>query len=409
LIGAVLVIPLLLPALSRFAGFLLKPLLGMEGRLAFRHLARHPVRTALTVGILFIAIVVSIAFGQSMRNNVRDVYKWCDRNVAFDFFVRGMMPDTTTLIATAPLPEELADQIARLDGVDRVQKVNFIPARADGRQIIALPCSFDEGQPLSMALASGDPAQALHGLVNAEVVLGSPLAHRLGLKVGDEVHLETRQGRKALRIAGTTSEYTAGGMALYLDWNKGKELFDIRGVHAFVVTAKKGAHEVVGPRLESFCREHGLRFQSNADLRSALNRAMEGVVGFYWGLVVLVFVVASLGVVNTLTMNVLEQTRELGILRAVAMRRGQVRKMIFAQALALGVISLPPGILLGIGLAYLMNLATQPVLGNRVAFHLDGLFVCACFLVALAIALLAAYFPARRAVRLKVIEALQYE
>jgi putative ABC transport system permease protein len=409
LIGAVLAIPLLLPVLTRLAAFLLRPWLGMEGRLAFRHLERHPVRTSLTVGVLFIGVAVSIAFGQSMRNNIRDVYRWCDRNVAFDFFVRGMMPDTTTLIATAPLPEELAEQIAGLDGVDRVQKVNFILARAENRQIIALPCSFEESRPLSMALASGDPQQALRGLVRGQVVLGSPLAHRLGLGVGDHITLETRQGPKALRIAGTTAEYTAGGMALYLDWNKGKELFDIRGVHAFVVMAKKGAVPVVAPRLKSFCDEHGLRFQSNADLRDALDRAMGGVVGFYWGLVVLVFVVASLGVVNTLTMNVLEQTRELGILRAVAMRRGQVRKMIFSQALALGMISLLPGIAVGVALAYLMNLATKPVLGNPVAFYLDGTFVGGCFLVALVIAVLSAYFPARRAARLKVIEALQYE
>src|SRR5207245_4043861 len=108
-------------------------------------------------------------------------------------------------------------------------------------------------------------------------------------------------------------------------------------------------------------------------------------------------------------MNVLEQTRELGVLRAIAFTRGQVRKMVLSQALALGVISLVPGIGLGIGVAYLMNLATHPVIGQRVAFRLDAWFVAACFVVALVIALLAAFFPARRAARLQVIRALQYE
>src|SRR5262249_6731156 len=140
-----------------------------------------------------------------------------------------------------------------------------------------------------------------------------------------------------------------------------------------------------------------------------LESLIRGVVNIYWGLVALVFVVASLGVVNTLTMNVLEQTRELGILRAIAMKRGQVRKMILAQALALSVMSLLPGVLAGILLAWIMNRATHPVLGQWVAFHLDVPFVLGCFAVALVIAVLAAWFPARRAARLRVVQALQYE
>jgi putative ABC transport system permease protein len=136
---------------------------------------------------------------------------------------------------------------------------------------------------------------------------------------------------------------------------------------------------------------------------------VSGVVGFYWALLALVLVVASLGIVNTLTMNVLEQTRELGVLRAIAFTRGQVRRMVLAQAVALGVISLVPGIGLGIGLAYLMNLATHPVIGQRVAFRLDGWFVVCCGVATLVIALLAAFFPARRAARLRIIQALQYE
>jgi putative ABC transport system permease protein len=106
---------------------------------------------------------------------------------------------------------------------------------------------------------------------------------------------------------------------------------------------------------------------------------------------------------------VLEQTKAVGILRAVAMKRGQVRKMILGQALALGVISMVPGAGFGIGLAYLMNLATRAILGHRVQFHIDTSFIIGCFVMALVIAMLSAFFPARRAARLQVIEALQYE
>jgi putative ABC transport system permease protein len=409
LIGAVLALPLALGPLSRLGAGLLGPFLGAEGRLAFRQLGRRPTRTALTVGVLFLGIAVSIGFGQSLRNNVRDIYRWADRNVGFDFFVRGVMPDTTLLVAAVPLPEGLGDEIAALDCVRRVDKVSFVPTRAAGRAVVALPLTLSAEAALPFALAAGDPEQARQALLGGDVILGTALAQRLGLGVGDTLTLETSHGPRAVRIAGTTSEYTVGGMALYLEWSRGKAWFDMRGVHVFAVTADAGRRDVLGPRLRDFCEQRGLRCQSQEDFRQAVDRAMEGVVGSFWALVVLVFVVASLGVVNTLTMNVLEQTREIGILRAVAMSRSQVRKLVLSQALALGVISLVPGVVAGVALAYLMNLATHPILGQRVAFHLDLPLVVLCFLVALAIAILAALGPARRAVRLPVVEALSYE
>ena len=87
----------------------------------------------------------------------------------------------------------------------------------------------------------------------------------------------------------------------------------------------------------------------------------------------------------------------------------QVAKMILSQALALGVIGLIPGAAAGIVLAYLINLATYPLTGNAVPFHLHGGLILGALAAAPAIAVLASLLLARRAARLRVIEALQYE
>jgi putative ABC transport system permease protein len=408
LIGCVLALPLLLGPLMRLAALLLGPFLGLEGRLAFRHLQRHPSRTALTAGVLFIGVVVSIGFGQSLRNSVRDIYAWCDHNIGFDFIIRGARPDTTLLNAV-PLAEDFREQLADLDGVARVDKVAFILAKVDGRQIVALPCTLPKVGPMPFVVKGVDPDEVRRRLERGEVVLGAPLAHQLGKGAGDCVTVQTRRGPQSLAIAGTTTEYTVGGMMMYLDWDRGKELFEPRGAHVFTVMAKPGTADALTPRLQTFCQAHGLRLETNADFRGMLDQAITSVVSYYWGLVVLIFVVASLGVVNTLTMNVLEQTREFGILRAVAMKRRQVAKLVICQALSLGVISLLPGVVMGIVLAYLMNLTTEAIVGQAVAFHLDPGLIAGCFLVALGIAVLAALVPARRAARLRVIHALQYE
>jgi len=409
LIGCALLIPLLLGPISRFAKYVLQLLLGNEGMLAVRQLSRRRTRTSLTAGVLMVATVFAIGFGQTYLNSIDHIRDWFKRIIATDFYVRAAWPDPTVAITTAPIPESLAGEIARLDGVDHIGKFNFILTRAHGRSVVILAFSASADRPLALLLAEGEARDVHQRFLQGEVVLGTALAQRLELKPGDSLNLETREGIRQLRIAGTAVEYTGGGMALYLDWNAAKKYFDLQGVHAILITAQMGKTRALAETLQNFCREKSLLLQSNLEVRETLDQQLAGFLGIIWILLSLVFVVASLGIVNTLTMNVLEQTRELGVLRAIGMKRRQIAKMILAQALALAIISLIPGTLAGIGLAYLTNLSTYPVTGQRVPLHLEASFVLGCFGLALVIAVSAAFFPARRAVRLQVIEALQYE
>ena len=117
----------------------------------------------------------------------------------------------------------------------------------------------------------------------------------------------------------------------------------------------------------------------------------------------------ALGMANTLTMNVLEQTRELALLRVVAMTRRQVRKTILAQAAIIGVIGLFTGTLGGVVGSYTINLSSIPLFGHAADFAIHPVLVVSCFGIGMAIILLAAWIPAERAARLNLMIALQYE
>ena len=108
-------------------------------------------------------------------------------------------------------------------------------------------------------------------------------------------------------------------------------------------------------------------------------------------------------------MNVLEQTRELGLLRVIAMTRQQIRKTILSQAVILGSAGIAPGTVVGLGLAYLINLATMTAIGHPVEFQVHPPLVVGSFVGAFVMVLFAAWLPAERAARLNLTEALQYE
>lgn len=408
LVGCVLVLPSLLTPLLALTRLLLRPIFGAEGSLAFRQLERQRTRTALTAGVLFIGVMFTNGFGNSLLNNIHDIDHWYRDTIPADFIVRGSMPDSGTLWAS-PLAPGVGDDLKKLDGVAEIGRINFVPIRAHGQMAILLARDYPAGRGLALAVVDGSEADLRAGLARGEVVIGTALAHRTGLKVGDEIALETAKGESRRRVAGVVKEYTVGGLALYVTWEVGSELMGFTDVNAFEVYVEPGKEAEATRSVRDYCDRRKLLAQSNAQIRAFVDGVVASVEGFLWVLIVLVFVVAALGIVNTLTMNVHEQTRELGVLRAIGLKRGQLRKLVLAQAAALGLLSVLPGFVAGVALSWLMNLATYSFSGHRVDFILRVGFMAGCVAVALLVALLAALFPARRAARLDILEALRYE
>jgi putative ABC transport system permease protein len=403
LIGAILALPLVGTPLLRLAMAL--PL-GLAGTLAGQQLTRRPGRTSLSAGVLFLALAMAIGFGHCLRGIMHDLRHWYQQTFLADFYVRGSMPDTTLLRVTA-LPETLADEMAHSEAVAAVDCMAFVPATANSRPILVMARTFAPDQPLPLDLHEGEARAVGMGLVRGQVVLGTGLAQRLGLHRGDQVTLATVHGPQRLTIAGTAAEYAAGGSAAYLEWHTAKQLLGVPGVHAFLVSAQPGTAGLLAPTLQAFCNQHHLMLQSNAALRRQIDLLLARVSGVLWALIGLAFLVASLGIVNTLKMNVQDQTREFGMLRALGLTGGQVYTMVVLQALLLGAMSLVPGAFAGVALAYVINRSSAAWSGPPVAFQIDGLVVIGCSVLALAIALLAALAPARQAARLPVTRALQ--
>ncbi len=408
LIGAALIVPATFARLSRPLEAALTRLAGVGGRLAIRDLRRHRLRTSLTIAVLAICVVISFGFGNSLISSVEDIRQWVDHIAKYDYFVRRLQPDLGTLSAPS-LPESLGADLSALGSVAVADKMSWTTTRVSGLPVVAQISSHTGPGPIPLEVADGDP-EALYGrLLAGELAIGSVLAQKFHVRVGDTVTVQTLQGERPFTVAALLSSYTGGGMMMELAWPVGVEAFGIRGVHVWMVTAAPGQREALGDALRSLGATDGFEVESMDDFRAMVDAAMAGVVGASWVIIAFVFVVASLGTVNTLTTHVIEQMRQIALMRAVAMTRRQVRRMIVAAAAAMVVTALVPGVALGFLLAIAMWASHHAVTGYRIDFSVHYSLLIAAVVAALVTAVAAAMFPARRAASMPIIEAIRYE
>ena len=146
------------------------------------------------------------------------------------------------------------------------------------------------------------------------------------------------------------------------------------------------------------------KIQTESEFKKNQERGITLLLNLLYVLLSLAIVISLLGIVNTLILTVFERTRELGMLRAIGMTRRQVRTMIRHEAIITALLGAALGIPVGIVLALMVGEAIK-----YPAFTIPWGTIIVFVIAAIVVGLLAAIFPARRAGRLNVLEALQYE
>ena len=152
---------------------------------------------------------------------------------------------------------------------------------------------------------------------------GTVLAQRVGIKPGDDVLVEVFGRSTTVKVAALVVDYTSGGASLHLRRDAARKLLRHGGGRRAPRDGGSGRAGGLQEPLERVAEEHAMLLRSFADVRRSIDAIVNGVVGSLWSMLGLGFVVGSLGVANTVTMNVLEKRRSLGLLRAVGMTAGR--------------------------------------------------------------------------------------
>jgi len=148
------------------------------------------------------------------------------------------------------------------------------------------------------------------------------------------------------------------------------------------------------------------KIQTRDEFKSNFEAPINKLLNLLYALLALAVIVSLVGIINTLVLTVYERTRELGMLRAVGMTKRQVRMMIRYESIVTALMGAVLGMAVGLFLAALI---THALSSSGIVFAVPWIQIVYFVIAAVIVGILAAVIPARRAARLNVLRALQYE
>ena len=400
---AVLAAPLMLGALGRLAGLPFRLVLRLEERLARASIVHDRSRTTLTVGALAIALAMVVAVGGVAHETRAAATAWLTEVIPGDELLTSIRP--------VALDEPAIADLATIDGVERVSPIALFEVARNGVRIDAAAVRggdlLDDGR---LQFAAGDRVVALDALDRGgAVMIPRSVADRTGLGVGSTLTLAIGNSRVIdLRVVGIAERTIPGkaGESILLGWDDASTAFGVAGADVLAIRYKPGRQADTQPTLETMARGDALEPSPLATVAGAVDDALGQVFGLFDALALVAVIVAALGIVNTLTVSVLERIRELGVLRAAGMTTRQVRRTVVVEAGILGIVGAVLGIVAGLVAAVLLI-----VLSGAGPLVLDPPWVpiVTAAVLGVAISMAAAWYPARLASRLAIVAAVQHE
>jgi putative ABC transport system permease protein len=408
--GATLMIPVTVGVWERIARPILKWIYGASGALGSRNVQRSKVRTTLTVAALMIGVAMIIIVRGMTESFASDLQTWIQAYLGGDIYITSSIS----------LRSDIQRRIQVVDGVDALAPMRYFEVEwetpsGERENIQFMAVDVDEYARVTHFVFSGeqvDPDQALEQLKNPNAVFVSTVvAEKNNLSPGDTIRLKTRRGLTDFQVAGVVVDFFNQGLVIQGDWNTMWQHFRINDASTYLVKTDPGSTiSQVKENIEALYGDrYHLALEANSSIRNQAMNLMEQAFRMFDVVALISIVVGSLGVVNTLTMSVIERTQEIGMLRAIGTSRGQIIRMVLAESGLMGVIGGILGIATGAILARILFIGMTTMSGYQLTFSipLDGLAVS--LVMALVVSQVAAISPAFRAARTRILEALHYE
>jgi putative ABC transport system permease protein len=397
-LGIGMLAPVVARPMSSVLGRPLARLLGISGKLGRENSMRSPRRTAQTSSALMVglALVSTIAvFGASVS---RSATSSVDNAISADFII------TPSTLGAFGFSASVAPAVAKVPGVASVSTVYNGRFVAHGAvSSVTAVSAQDLGRTVILRMESGSGAASLAA---GELLIDTTSANMNHLGVGSVVPVTfALTGRSAMRVGGVFKPNALLGS--YLTGERFFLSHFANPLPVAVLVKTTGAAGTDAALTRTLNAYPNLKIQTRAAFEQSQQAQVNQLLGLIYVLLALAIVIALIGIVNTLMLSVFERTHEIGLLRAVGMRRRQVRAMIRSESVILSLFGAIIGVVVGTGLgvAFAASLKQQGVTDIVVPVTSLVVFLVLSGLLGLA----AASWPARRAAKLDVLAAIATE
>jgi putative ABC transport system permease protein len=396
-IGIGMLAPVVARPMASVIGRPLARVFGIAGKLGRENSMRSPRRTAQTASALLvgIALVSTIAvFGASVSKSVTSSV---DNAISADYII------TSSAVGGAGgFSGAVTTAAGKVPGVSAVSTV--YEGAFDFRHSLSnLTAVSTDHLPSTVILhmKSGNGASALTA---GELLIDTNTATSKHLSVGSVVPVTFAQtGHSTLRIGGIFQPNALLGSYVVGDTYFLAHFDNPLPVAVLLATSHTG-HATAKAIHAGLHAYPGLKIQTRAEFQKTQRAQVNQLLGLVYALLALAVVIALIGIVNTLMLSVFERTHEIGLLRAVGMKRRQVRVMIRSEAVILAVFGAIIGIIVGtaLGAAFAGSLKQQGITDVVI----PGSSLVVFLILSVILGLGAASWPARRAAKLDILRAI---
>ncbi len=412
LLGTILFCP---PTLRIFQSALVRSLRGsrwVRARLGAANLGRALRRNGVAVAAMSVGLAMLVSVSAMIASFRQTVEIWIDQTIRADLYLSR----ASRLVRGADmrLPAHLLSRVRDVPGVADADGFRGLRVRdSQGGRFMLGAGDFDlMARRGRLLFRRGESGEILRGArARGEVVVSETFAERYRLGEGDSVTLHPTGRTVALRIAGVYYDYTTEGGLVVMDRGLFQALWADPWLSSIVIYLAPGA-DLAAVR-ESVKRASGrddLVLFSNRDLRQRILEIFDQTFAITYALQAIALIVAALGVLTTLAASVLERTREIGILRSLGFDRGALVKMVLAEAGWLGALANLLGVVSGLGLSLiLIHVINKQSFGWSIQFAFPWRLILQYAALTVIVSVLAGLFPAWRASRLPIAEAVRYE
>jgi putative ABC transport system permease protein len=396
-IGIGMLAPVVARPMASVIGRPLARLFGISGILGRENSMRSPRRTAQTASALMVglALVSTIAvFGASLSKSVTSSV---DNAISASYIItssaQGGAGQFSGSVAT------VASTLPGVSSVSRVYQGTFEIRHSLSNLTAVSTDQLSRTVILRMKSGKGEPA-----LASGQLLIDTNTANSKHLSVGSVVPVKFAQtGASTLRVGGIfqpnalIGSYLVGDPYFLAHFNNPLPV-------AVLLQTGAGSHvntQLVDRGLRAY---PNLKIQTRAGFEKSQQAQVNQLLALVYALLALAVVIALIGIVNTLMLSVFERTHEIGLLRAVGMKRREVRSMIRSEAVILAVFGAIIGIVVGtaLGTAFSSALKQQGITDLVVPGRSLVIFLLLSALLGLG----AASWPARRAAKLDVLRAI---